>query len=138
MPPNSVMRMTSQMEADFWKKVEADTEALRRKILSKYEMLPETDLLRAWRAENKILAVMHEGQLVYPAFQFDEKASPLPSVAELLTILRRDTRMNDWDHLTWFVCNNGWLRGYTPVERMQSDIESVLMAATMHVQPNDY
>lgn len=96
---------------------------------------PSQTALR-WRKPGKIFAVTHGGRELYPAFQFDEEGRPRPIIGELLAILRQDEQRDDWDQALWFIGENGWLDGKTPLECLDTDPAAVKKAAQQEVLPS--
>ena len=86
-----------------------------------------------WRKQGKIFSVNHGGREWYPAFQFGADGRPLPLIAEILAILRRDAERTEWDNALWFAGDSGWLDGQRPIDRLDSDPESVKRAAEQEV-----
>lgn len=86
-----------------------------------------------WRQQGKIFSVNDGGLEWYPAFQFGEDGGPLPIIAELLKIFRRDSERTDWDNALWFTGDSGWLDGNTPMDLLSLDPDSVKRAAEQEI-----
>lgn len=129
--------------ADVELRVAENTVALRREFIERVPVLTSADVHRnagfpgsnpsqtvlRWRRSGKIFGINHGGRDLYPAFQFGRDGRPLPMVAEVLAILKRDPERSDWDHALWFAGDTGWLDGKSPIECLQTDPESVKRAA---------
>jgi hypothetical protein len=84
-----------------------------------------------WKQQGRIFSVPSRGSELYPAFQFRE-GQPHPTVAKILRELPK--RMSPWQVAFWFTSSNGWLRGATPVDRLD-DEEAVVKAAYRESEP---
>lgn len=80
--------------------------------------------LEEWVANRLIFSVVHNGQQVFPAFQF-LATRPRPVLARVLKQLVEET---DWQIAFWFVSSNPALDGVAPVDKL--DDEEAVIAAT--------
>lgn len=133
--------------ADMELRAAESTATLRREFLEEVPVLTSAEVhanagfpgsnpsqtVHRWRKAGKIFAVNHGGRDLYPAFQFGVDGRPLPIIAELLAILRRDSERTDWDNALWFVGESGWLNGHTPLDCLQTSPEAVKRAAEQEV-----
>jgi hypothetical protein len=122
------------------REIATTSRALRQEFLATVPMLTSAEIqahaaqsVDRWCASGQIFAVHHEGQALYPAFQFDDEGQPLAMIAEVLTILNRAPERTDWDNALWFDGPTGWLDGRSPIECLQSDPEGVKRAAEQEV-----
>lgn len=118
---------------------------LRERLLSEFGVLSARDIAdlagssainrgqyaHALMRAGKIFSVVHQRQLLYPAFQFAaETGVALPVIAELLPILR--SRLNsDWELAMWFAVQNSWLEGERPVDLLLSNPRALVEAARL-------
>ena len=92
-------------------------------------------LASAWRAAGRIVGVQWQGQLVFPAFQFDARAQPREPIARILSHLR-DAGLGDWEQALWFTTKTGWLSDRCPVDVLDEDPAGVVSAAAaFHDRP---
>lgn len=82
---------------------------------------------RGLRASRKVLAVRHLGQWHYPGFQFDANAEPYPEIAKVIETLGAKAR--GFDILHWFLLENEFLAGRTPLQTWAEDRAAVVAAA---------
>lgn len=87
---------------------------------------PAYAALASWKRQRQLLSVQHNGQELYPAFQFRTDGRPHPSIARILAVL--PAHRTPWQVAFWFVSPNGWLDGDAPAERLD-DTPEVLAAA---------
>lgn len=81
-----------------------------------------------WQAERKLFAVTHQGQTLFPAFQFDpETGRPKPTVAEVLAVLA--PAMVGWALALWWVTPIDLLAWARPVDRLDTAPTEVVEAA---------
>jgi hypothetical protein len=85
-------------------------------------------LAARWRKEGKLFGVPYRGQILYPAFQFDDDGGLRPALSDVLAALPRD-RMSDWEVAHWWTAANGWLDGRRPVDLLETDTEAIVHAA---------
>ena len=102
---------------------------IRRGFLQEFGSDPalEGDL-EIWRREEKIFAVIQEGTMHVPTFQFDDDGRPLPAIAALIQMFR-SIESSDWGLALWFIAGSGWLGGRRPVDVLKDDPEAVVEAA---------
>jgi hypothetical protein len=138
--------------ADVELKVAEATVSLRREFLEQVPVLTSAEVhanagfpggnpsqtVHRWRKQGKIFAVNHGGRDLYPAFQFGVDGRPLPIIADVLTILKRDSDRADWDNALWFAGDSGWLDGKAPLDCLQSDPDGVKRAAEQEVLRDEY
>lgn len=117
----------------------------RAELLNHYELLTSAQiherygararntaaLAARWRRQRRILAVDWAGQLLFPAFQFDNQGRPLPVMERLLAILTPAN--SEWAIAIWLITPNGWLGGRRPVELLTAEPDSVCEAANDEV-----
>ena len=133
-------------------RVAENTVALRREFIESVPVLTSADVHKnagfpgsnpsqtvlRWRRSGKIFGINHGGRDLYPAFQFGPDGRPLPIVAEVLEILKRDADRSDWDNALWFFGDTGWLDGKSPIECLQTDPEAVKSAAEQETLRDEY
>lgn len=138
--------------ADVQVKVAEATLSLRKDFLEEILVLTSADVhanagfprgnasqtVHRWRKPGRIFAINHGGRDLYPAFQFGSDGRPLPIIAEVLAILKRDPERSDWDNALWFAGDSGWLDGKRPIDCLQSDPEGVKRAAEQEVLVDEY
>lgn len=78
-----------------------------------------------WRAQGRVFAVTLEGQLYYPAFQF-EHGEPKAVLRELISIGGEHRR--GWSMALWLDAPNRWLKGHAPIEFIDTAPERVVEA----------
>ena len=91
------------------------------------------------REAGTVLAVYWEmdgGSWRYPEWQFGEDGQPLPFLAEIIGVLRESGLFLDaqgvstgWGELEWFMTRHALLGARIPIEVLQTDACSVLIAA---------
>ncbi|BDZ49443.1 hypothetical protein GCM10025867_16840 [Frondihabitans sucicola] len=88
------------------------------------------ELLRRMTAAGVVLALpMRDGQVGYPAFQFDSNGEPLPGLARVLDALD-PARSHTWRDAVWLASPNGALSGSTPAQSLRAgDVDAVLAVA---------
>ncbi len=89
-----------------------------------------TDLevqLRLWKEKKDILSVVHERVELFPAYAFTDKLQPFDELKAILMLF--DGKKNDWGTAYWFAGANGYLDGQRPQDVLQTDPDSVLLAA---------
>lgn len=116
---------------------ECDREA-RRAFFEHVRCVNEQPEFIRWRELRRVISVVQDGKVLYPAFQFDEHGSPLPEIERVLKVLEKDPARTEWQNALWFVSENGWLRGKSPAECLRSDPGAVMQAAEVEVMPNEY
>ncbi|MFC4311662.1 hypothetical protein ACFPN2_21420 [Steroidobacter flavus] len=138
--------------ADVELQVAESTVELRREFIDRVPVLTSADVHKnagfpgsnpsqtvlRWRRSGKIFGINYGGRDLYPAFQFGVDGRPLPIVAELLAILKDNPDRTDWDNALWFAGDTGWLNGASPIERLQTDPESVRRAAEQEALRDEY
>jgi hypothetical protein len=84
-------------------------------------------LAARWRKERRVFAVPWGGELLYPAFQFDEGGTPLPVVKLVLEALGDAT--SDWQTAIWFSTPSPYLPPDDRPFRLLGDPERLVAAA---------
>jgi hypothetical protein len=92
-------------------------------------------LASRWRGKGRIFSVDFHGRQMFPGFQFDASASPLPVVAEVLAELPRE-EMSDWEVALWWVAANEWLEGKRPVDLLTENPSALPSAASRLAEPS--
>lgn len=92
-------------------------------------------LAARWRKEGRLFGVPYEGQIVYPAFQFDGDGKLRAIVADVLEQLPVD-RLSAWEVALWWTARNGWLHGRRPVDLLDEDDDALLDAAGRLAEPS--
>lgn len=83
-----------------------------------------------WQAEQRIFAVIHHGQALYPGFQFDpETGRPRAAVAEVLGSL--PFAMSGWALALWWVTPVDGLDWARPADRLDAAPAEVVDAARL-------
>lgn len=78
-------------------------------------------------SENKIFAMEFQGELRYPAFQFDvHSGKPKPVIEQVLAIVKG--QWTGWQLALWFVTPSGYLDDKTPLDKLDAAPEAVLEA----------
>jgi hypothetical protein len=92
-------------------------------------------LASSWRAAGRVLAIEWNSSTLFPAFQFDARVQPRPTVAAVLTHLRA-AGLSDWQQALWFNTATGWLDDRRPVDLLDTDPTAVVdAAAAFHERP---
>ncbi|HEY4077399.1 MAG TPA: hypothetical protein VGM26_10770 [Rhizomicrobium sp.] len=78
-----------------------------------------------WKKARSIFAVRHNGNDLYPAFQFRDQ-EPHPTVGKVLAALPET--MSGWKIAFWFAGANGWLGGARPMDRLDT-VDQIVSAA---------
>jgi hypothetical protein len=91
-------------------------------------------LASRWRSEGKVFSVDYRGRQLFPGFQFDASAAPLPVVGRVLAELPRE-EMSEWEVALWWVAANEWLGGERPVDVIAEDPGSLPGAAAHLAEP---
>jgi hypothetical protein len=91
-------------------------------------------LASRWRGEGRVFSVDYRGRQLFPGFQFDPSAAPLPVVAEVLAELPRE-EMSEWEVALWWVAANEWLGGERPVDVVAEDPGALPRAAARLAEP---
>jgi hypothetical protein len=113
----------------------------RREFLAAYPTLTSAEVAQSagsaaknvaalaarWRKEGRIFAVPWDGELRYPAFQFDDAGTPLPSVRSVLDVFRGAG--SDWQVALWFATPSPYLPGEARPVAFLSDAERLAAAA---------
>jgi hypothetical protein len=89
-----------------------------------------------WRRRGRIFAVEHQGQTLFPAFQFGPDGRPRPVIAQVLEVLAE--HLDPWQIALWFTSSQECLGGSRPVDRLDDDPSAVLSAARAETEPVDY
>jgi hypothetical protein len=84
-------------------------------------------LAARWRKEGKLFGVPYRGQILYPAFQFDDDGGLRPVISDVLAALPRD-QMSDWEIALWWTAANGLLDGRRPVDLLDTDPRAIVLA----------
>lgn len=85
----------------------------------------------------QLMQLTYHGQTFYLADQFDEQGHVIPFCLALVTVLKRDPQMTDWDIAVWWINPTGWLSGASPRQRYQEDPEAVWHAAEQEALRDD-
>lgn len=85
-------------------------------------------LAARWRKEGRIFGVPYRGQMLYPAFQFDDDGTLRPVISDVLAGLPRD-RMSEWEVALWWTAANGALGGERPVDLLEERPQELAEAA---------
>lgn len=85
-----------------------------------------------WRDQGRIFAVTVEGQLYYPAFQF-EHGEPKALFRKLIGIGGKHRR--GWSMALWLDAPNRWLEGHAPIEFIDMGSERVVDALRQDLIP---
>ena len=91
-------------------------------------------LAARWRKEGKLFGVPYRGQMLYPAFQFDDDGRLRPVISDVLGALPRD-EMSDWEVAYWWTAANGWLGGSRPVDLVETNPGTLVDAARRLGEP---
>lgn len=84
-----------------------------------------------WHREGVCFAVEHEGQLLFPAFQFDpETRRPLSKVSEVIAALR-GIGLRGWPLALWWTTPHDALSWRRPVDALRDTPQSVIEAARL-------
>ncbi len=75
----------------------------------------------------RIFAVKADGDEWVPSFELDERGTPLPVIARVLSYL--GGVRSPWELALWFTSANGWLDGSRPVDLLGTQPERVSEAA---------
>ena len=117
---------------------------LRERFLAKFNFLDAAEVAQRsgsrstnrraaasrWASSGRVFGVKLNGQVLYPAFQFDEAGQPLPSVAEALEALR-PLGLSDWAQALWWDTASDVLGWRTPAEVVGEDPAAVVDAAQL-------
>lgn len=115
--------------------------AARREFLAEFPTLTSAEVAWAagsaarnvaalatrWRKEHRIFAVPWGGELRYPAFQFADDGTPLPSIEPVLGVFR--DMASDWQVALWFSTPSPYTPRHARPVRFVSDPERLLAAA---------
>ena len=83
--------------------------------------------LLGWRGER-------QGAVRFPVWQFDE-GRVLPGLQEVLEILNRDDRLDDWGKVLFFLHTSSRLSGRRPLDLLrQKKLREVLLAAEAYAE----
>jgi len=83
--------------------------------------------LLGWRGER-------QGAIHFPVWQFDDNRV-LPGLTDVLGVLGRDQRLDDWGKVLFFLQNKGRLGGRRPLDLLrESKLREVLLAAEAYVE----
>lgn len=80
--------------------------------LGRYSQSNPSEPANRWKKEGRIFAVMVGNQTLYPAYQFDDQAKPLPIVRDVLRLFQ--DKRSPLQTAGWFATPNSWLRGKRP------------------------
>lgn len=75
-------------------------------------------LVNAWIKDDALFVVEYNGTRLIPAYSVDEKGKPIPIIRSVLLVFKG--RKSAWAIAAWFVSNNGWLGGISPIEAIDS------------------
>jgi|SRR6185295_7916041 len=98
----------------------------RNDLITRFGLIAGSQL-EAWEQDGRVFSVKHEGNHVFPAFQFDREGQPLPVIAQVLETLGQQSK--GWELALWFLAGNGWLDDRCPVDLLESEPEEVAQAA---------
>lgn len=94
----------------------------------------KTDIrVNAWIKEGRLFSVTHHGEVLLPAYAFDNEGEPRPIINTLLTLF--DGKKSPVALAAWFASINGWLSGVAPKQALALHPEQVLHAARQEVSP---
>jgi hypothetical protein len=85
-----------------------------------------TNVVRRWLRERRIFAFIHRRHFWFPAFEFSG-GEPKPVVRDILLLIQP---VHGWEAMFWFVGTNGWLESGAPVDHMDRDPATVVLAAS--------
>jgi serine/threonine protein kinase len=98
-------------------------------------------LMESWHERQQIFSVRYYGKDFYPAFQFDDAGQPYPLVERVLGILRKDSKITEWDIAIWFTSPTGALNGSAPKSMLNTyDEEAIALlmrAAEQEIATDD-
>jgi hypothetical protein len=101
-------------------------DVIRNTGLPTHAASPAHVALATWKNQRHIFYIWHNGQELYPSFQFGTNGRPHPNVALILAALPSHRTL--WQVAFWFVSPNGWLDGDMPANRLD-DLQATLVAA---------
>jgi hypothetical protein len=83
-----------------------------------------------WRASERIFSVEHQGQTMYPGFQFDSSTgAPKALVGEVLERLPAGLQFGGWQLAAWWVTPLDLLGWRRPVDLVEGDDGGELLVA---------
>ena len=94
-----------------------------------------TAALTKYKAAGRLFSVNEGRRELYPQFEFDDNAAPLPVITEVLKLVPADAR--GWPLLSWFNAGNVLLDGRKPLELVRQDPEAVKRAAADYYSQDD-
>lgn len=94
-----------------------------------------TAALTQYKTQGRLFSVSEGRRELYPQFQFDDHAAPLPVMADILHAVPADAC--GWPLLSWFNAGNVLLGGRKPLEVIRQDPEAVQRAATDYYLQDD-
>lgn len=94
-----------------------------------------TAALSKYKAQNRLFSVSEGRRDLYPQFQFDDNAAPLPIMADILSFIPEDAR--GWPLLSWFDAHNALVGGRKPREVIRQDPDTVKSAAEEFYSQDD-
>lgn len=89
-----------------------------------------------WASQRRIFAVDHDGQRLYPAFQFGDDGQPLPHVRDVL--LRLPKALTGWSLALWWTTPNDRLDGDRPVDRVVEPRDTLTLAIAAESEAGDW
>ena len=94
-----------------------------------------TAALTKYKIQGRLFSVTEGRRDLYPQFEFDHNAAPLPVIAEILKLVPADGR--GWPLLSWFSAGNVLLNGRKPLELLRDKPEAVERAAEDYYTQDD-
>ena len=83
-----------------------------------------------WAGARRIFGVKLNGQVFYPAFQFDEVGQPRPAVGKVLEVLA-PLNLSEWAEALWWGAASDALGWRTPAKAVTEDPMAVIEAALL-------
>lgn len=110
-------------------------EVAKRFAIDDQDVARQMNQLRGAGTVSAVYWEMDGGSWRYPEWQFGKDGQPLPFLAEIIGVLRESGLFLDaqgmstgWGELEWFMTRHALLGEFTPIEVLQADPGSVLMA----------
>ena len=85
-----------------------------------------------WAGARRIFGMRLNGQVLYPAFQFDEAGQPRPAVGEVLEVLA-PLNLSEWAEALWWGTASDALGWRTPANVVAEDPMAVVKVALLDV-----
>ncbi len=89
-----------------------------------------------WKKAGQIFTISVGGEDLFPAYGLGIDGKPLPAMKEILAILAAHRK--ELAIASWFVSENSWLGGKTPMNELAERPLDVLKAARMEVAPVEH